>query len=116
VAQLVVTSGFARFEVLIFRDGLSCSRKTKTNCFLAHRTGRKLLLGDEGHFMFAPVFFVPHEVETGLRYYLPRPEFFLWHILLERRGTDDILAESGVSANKNRKLQAANGGRGPRSG
>jgi len=89
----MVASGFARFEVLIFRDGLSCSRKTKTNCFLAHRTGRKLLLGDEGHFMFAPVFFVPDEVEAGFRHYFPGPEVFLWHIVLERRGTNGYFSE-----------------------
>jgi len=64
-----------------------------------------LFLSDEGDFVFAAVLFVPDEVKAGFRHYFPRLEFFLWHIVLERRGTNDILAKSGVAANKNRKLQ-----------
>jgi hypothetical protein len=55
-------------------------------------------LGDEGHFMFAAVLFVTDEVKAGFRHYLPRLEIFLWHILLERRGTVLILLKYGVAA------------------
>ena len=57
-------------------------------------------MGDEGHFMFAPMFFVPDEVETGFRHYLPRLKFFLWHMVLERRGTVIIVLKYRVAAQK----------------
>jgi hypothetical protein len=55
-------------------------------------------LGDEGDFVFAAVLFVPDDVEAGFRHYFPRLEFFLWHIVLERRGTVLILLKYGVAA------------------
>ena len=73
----MVARRFARFEVLIFGNRLGCARKSKANCFLTHRTGRELLLGDEGHFMFAAVLFMPDEVEAGFRHYFPGLEVFV---------------------------------------
>src|SRR6185369_5159511 len=97
-ARLMVPSRLFGFEILVFRDCLGGTRKTEPNRFLTHRTWRELLLGDEGDFVFAAVLFVPDDVEAGFRHYFPRLEFFLWHIVLERRGTVLILLKYGVAA------------------
>ena len=55
-------------------------------------------MGNEGNFVFAAVLFVSDEVEAGFRHHFPRLEFFLWHIVLERRGTVLILLKYGVAA------------------
>src|SRR3954468_12816017 len=96
----MIARGFRWAETLIFSNRLSCAREPKPNSLLTHRTGRKLLASDEGHFVFAAVLFVPDEVEAGFRHHFPRLEFFLWHILLERRGTVVILPKYRVAAQK----------------
>jgi hypothetical protein len=99
-APSVIAGRLPGFETLVFGNRLGCTREAKANSFLTHRTGRKLLSSDEGHFVFAAVLLVADEVEAGFRDYFPGREFFLCHNVLERRGTVIIVLKYRVAAQK----------------